>query len=232
MSRKNVEAALKAAIEPERWRKLLQNPKVDVASFERERDATVSRNRAARTYRDWSLPDAAPEPPVCELHGWNPEAPFPGAPRPPASDCPECAAEVEERQSPERPEIVVDPVHGQLSPERLSAAERLWHQRLAAEGKVIPGSPEELAAVEFLNDAREQAIAADRRGRRGSAVWQRYSDDGVVSGRHSARVRRAWSKRSNFRGDEPSWPDIRRRLQIDARQPLFNERGDVIGYAD
>src|SRR5262245_49187326 len=51
--------------------------------------------RAERQVEDTraALDATGEELPVCELHGWNPPAPLPGAPRPPKSRCPDCRAE-------------------------------------------------------------------------------------------------------------------------------------------
>ena len=52
---------------------------------------------ADRQYREAQRPDPAPLPVLCHKHDWNPEPPFPGAPRPNASECPECLAERDAR---------------------------------------------------------------------------------------------------------------------------------------
>jgi hypothetical protein len=158
--------------------RLLEPRRTELVEYERAREAM-------------SRPAPEPEPPVCLRHDWNPPRRFPGEPRPPASMCPECRAEADhlERKPP--------PEHGYPKEERahpLNAhvdprLERAWHAHLEEQrenGLVVPGSLEELRAIESADAQRQKDIDRDHRPRR-RVAFERIEGGRVVQFHHPAR---------------------------------------------
>src|SRR5205823_5795878 len=86
---------------------------------------------AAREHeRRASVPDPAPEPPVCEIHDWRPPVPFSGATRPPRSMCPGCREDYETKSRPGLEVYVSDGGSLWPQPQVPEAFKAQWERKL------------------------------------------------------------------------------------------------------
>lgn len=119
-------------------------------SLSLERDRQILRHAADAEAREFDLPDPKPLEELCVKHSWNPPPPFPGAPRPDRSECPECRAEAlgENRSAEEvasifRPQVY-DPTR---APDRFEEALERHERKLARKHHPVPGSFEHRAML-------------------------------------------------------------------------------------
>jgi hypothetical protein len=115
----------------------------------------------------------------CETHPqWIPERRLAGQPNVPASLCPLCADERRELHLRTGSRLPDDEIASQFNPvlprgmsrERAHGSLEEYRKRFHADGKVVPGSPEEDAALAQIDHSREEEIERERR-KHNRALW-------------------------------------------------------------
>lgn len=174
-------------------------------SVEEANARTVRMLEAAREARADELSALkCPEQPSCFKHDWPPPSGRGnGKPKPSASECPECLAEVDARRSPE-------PVTVYADTDRRYTAEQLIKAEIVYRDKLSISQAEEAAALAYIDDQREKEIERDRRPRvpKGGGPVFNPATGRIENRGHSEAVRRAWRNKGGG-WDEPDWPAIR-----------------------
>jgi hypothetical protein len=115
----------------------------------------------------------------CDKHPhWLPDRRLPGQPNTPASLCPHCMSErsAQRRRTGSRlPDDVIasrfNPVLPRgMSRERALGSQAEWESRFARDGKVVPGSKEEEAALARIDELREEEKEREER-KRNRVLW-------------------------------------------------------------
>lgn len=148
-----------------------------------------------RARAELSRPAPVPEYPVCAKHGWSPTPPFPGAPRPPMAECPECKLESDhlERKAPEDGYATEERPHPQYPNRNVDPRlDRAWQAHLEQQrenGLAVSGSLEEQRAVEAADAQRRKDIERDHPRRR--VASERIEGGRVVQYFHPPRKRKS-----------------------------------------
>lgn len=184
-----------------------RNPGLDHESLAREREYQARRVALDQAERRQPVSLPILERPLCERHNWRPASPFPGAPRPPRSECPGCLAEHDTRmgRNAEREfvreqslyEIKSDPFVNRTVPYLSPRQQELFDRAQEVRGGVLPGSDEERDAVDFLDGRRIDVTREDhaRRSRADIAYESPWDESRVVYRKPSRRrPKPTWSQ--------------------------------------
>jgi hypothetical protein len=128
----------------------------------------IEREEFAARWRELN-PVPALEAGPCPRHpDWMPAQPGPPVP---AALCPRCRDEAEAKRSPRREERELPhPLQARETPP-MEAAYAAHREKLREAGVVLPGSAEELAALDRIDDAREDQRYREERRSRGAGQF-------------------------------------------------------------
>jgi hypothetical protein len=222
LRRKSKKEERRDAVEQELVRRAREKPAAELPDgltpldFDAEReygDLKNATDRAARAAELRAIPELdSVWPIVCSEHLWSPPPRLDGGPQPPKSRCPFCIGEHEARKNTKR-EVVTfeEPLANRmvplLTPRQQELSDRADRAQAMRNG-VRPGSDLEDAAVDYLDDAREDVIREDHGQRARSNVAYESMDGSRVVYRKPAR-RRA----------RPTWSQVRAHVRLG----LFSE---------
>jgi hypothetical protein len=161
---------------------------VDKKTIDRvEREAFVHEQRRlsieanlAQVQRERELPEGTGvEPAACDRHpNWRPKKRAWWLPRKPSYMCDMCAAEID--QLPKGPDVYIDGNPRRelpLSPRHAEMAAR----NIAKANGVAPGSPEETAALERIDELRADEKRTSKSRRRGVPAFQKMEEGQLVT---------------------------------------------------
>jgi hypothetical protein len=140
-----------------------------------------------------AISESQPEKLACERHpAWKPQRQIHGQPLPPASMCPYCLREAEQKDT--GPTVYIGNGPRTDPTQREEALLKRYLQRQEDAGATLPGSRAEEAALDRIADLRdeERLREAAKSGRRGTPAFQRIEDGQLVQYVNASRsIRKA-----------------------------------------